>query len=271
MVQDMKASLIPLICKITHTHTHTHTHTLSLSLSLLFYFYRCWLEADVFPSYFIFISGLMAIITLLLTTSSIIFLCCSDYDLELPTHLRIASSQLNSILYSITIIILYLTADSKSHSHKYALETDYLLVLVGILAVLMASHFLLANGWANSHIRSTLLCHEDPVLKRKVAHYNQQQKKTNSQTSSRTSEHRNLRRNGTRLTDEMNLNYVNSYLGYDDVATSHVPLDMFVQLDGGRGQGGGRVKDRRSTELPMGGPTGFRNVGFKVPHATSMV
>ena len=277
----MKTLPNPLICENTHTHTHTCTHTqmsdilcsfsppyFSLSLS------RCWLEAEVFPNYFTYFSGLLMIITLLLTSSSITALCCSDYDLELPTHLRLASSQLNAFFYSATIIIHYITANSVSHGDKYQLTTDYLLVLVGILALLTASHFLLANGWGNSHIRSVLLCREDPELKRKVAHYNQQLNPTSSlssQASSRTSEHRNLRRHGTRLADEMNLNYVNSYLGYDEVVPSHVPLDMFGQVEaGGRGQGR-RVKDRRSTELSsLGGPTGFRNVGFKVPHATSM-
>ena len=224
----------------------------------------------MFPNYFTYLSGLVMVLTLLITSVVIPFLCCSDYDLELPVHLRIASNQINALLYSTTVVCVYLTADSVSHGSKYQLNTDYLLVLTGILALSSAGYFLVANGWGNSRIRRVLLCREDPALKRKVGHYQELMTNTlTSQASSRTSEHRNARRNGTRITDEMNLNYVNSYLGYDDVSSSHVPLDMFGHMDR-HGGGGRRVRDRRSGE-PMGGPTGFRNVGFKVPHATSMV
>lgn len=209
------------------------------------------------------------VLTLLLTILAVTILCCSDYDLEPPVHSRIVSNQLNAILYTGTIICHYITANSASHSHKYHLNTTYLLLITAIHAVLNASYFLLANGWANSHIRSVLLCREDPALKRKVASYQERTQTLSSVSSSRSSEHRNLRRNGTRINDEMNLNYVSSYLGYDEAPTSHVPLDMLGQVDQRRQ--GRRVKDRRSGELtgPIG-PSGFQHVGFKVPHVTSM-
>ena len=248
----------------THTHSHSHPHPHPPTHT-----HRCWSEADIFPNYFTFLSALLMVSSLLITALTITTLCCSDYDLELPIHLRIASNQLNAVLYSATVILLYLTADSASHDNKYRLDTDYMLVFTAVLAVFCGGYFLLANGWSNSHIRSVLLCKEDPVLKRKVAHYQDTATHSaGSQTSSRTSDHRNFRRNGTRITDEMNLNYVNSYLGYDE-GSAHVPLDMFGQVDQCRQGGGGRrVKDRRE---PMSGPTGFRNVGTKVPHTTSMV
>jgi hypothetical protein len=227
----------------------------------------CWLEADVFPNYFTFLSAFVMGLTLLLSILAVSILYCSDYDLELPVHLRIVSSQVNAILYSATVIAFFLTADSVSRSSRYRLNTDYLLLAVAILALFTAAYFLLGNGWANSHIRSVLLCREDPVLKRKMAHYHDYTHTSSSLSSSRTSEHRNMRRNGTHINDEMNLNYVNSYLGYDEVPAPHVPLDMLGQVDQrGRGR---RVKYKRNGEL-KGGPTGFRNVGFIVPHTTSM-
>ena len=225
----------------------------------------------MFPNYFTFLSGFVTILTLLLTLLAICILCCSDYDLELPIHLRVASSQANAILYSVAIICHFLTANSVSHGSKYHLDAKHLLLTTAIFSIFSAGYFLLANGWANSHIRSVLLCREDPVLKRKVAHYQEPMHTPSSTTSNRSAEHRNKRRNGTHLSDEMNLNYVNSYLGYDKVSSSHVPLDMLGQV--GQNRQGRRVKDKRNGELsvPMAGPSGFRHVGFKVPHVTSMV
>lgn len=213
------------------------------------------------------------VLTVLLTVISLLLLCCSDYDLELPVYLRILSNQLTALLYSITVISISITADSTSHSNRYKLDTTYLLIAPAIMALMTSVYFLLANGCMNGHIRSVLRCQEDPVLKRKVAHYNQGLSQTmDSRSSSRTSQHRNLRRNGKRLADEMNLNYVNSYLGYDEVgpSSSHVPLDVLGQVADGGGAGvRGRVKDKRSMDL-IGGHLEFRNVGVSIPYTTSM-
>ena len=228
------------------------------------------MEASVFPNYFTFLSVFLALVSLTLTVLAILILCCSDYDLELPVHLRVVSAEVNAGLFSIVMVCHFITADAAAHGGKYSLDSDYLLLVVAILVLSCAIYFLVANGGANSHIRRTLLCREDPVLKRKVAHYHDEPSHTpSSLASSRTSDHRNLRRSAMHMHDEMNLNYVNSYLGYDEVSSSHVPLDMLQQVNQSRE--GKRVRgDRRELSAPLG-PTGFRNVGFKVPHPTSML
>jgi hypothetical protein len=204
------------------------------------------------------------VVTLFLSLLSLIVLCCSDYDLDLPIYLRIVSNQTTALLYSFTLVSIYLTADSTHITGRYQLDTDKLLIVVGVLAVLTGLYFLLANGCANTRVRSALCCREDPVLKRKAAHCYHDQGTLSSQASSRTSEHRYHRRHGARLADEMNLNYVDNYLGYNGVLPlSPVPLDV-LDVRGGRGQR--RVKERRSG----GGPTGFRQVGVSIPHTTSM-
>ena len=229
---------------------------------------RCWLEGDVFPNYFTFISGAVVLITLALSLLSLIVLCCSDYDLELPVYLRIISNTVTALLYSLSLASVYTTADSLHHPNHYQLDADKLLVVAAVLTVLTGLYFLLANGCANSRVRSALCCKEDPVLRRKVRNCEDQgsDHSLSSQASSRTSQHRRHRRHGARITDEMNLNYVDSYLGYDGVS-SYVPLDVLGQIDvGGAGGGRGRrVKERRSGELP-----GFRHVGVNIPHTTSM-
>ena len=199
------------------------------------------------------------VLTLILTVLAIIAMCCSDYDLELPVHLRVGSAQINAFLYSIVVVCHFITGDSVTHSDRYQLDTDYLLLTVAILAIFCATYFLVANGVGNSRIRSALLCHEDPALKRKVAHYqNAANSPSSLASSSRSSEHRNMRRSGIHLHDEMNLNYVNSYLGYDEVS-SYVSLDMLGHVDQSRQ--GRRVKDKRNGErsTPKGGASGFRN------------
>ena len=227
------------------------------------------MEVNVFPNYFTYLSVLLALLSLVLTVLVILLLCCSDYDLELPVHLRVVSAEVNAGFFSMAMVCHFITADAAAHGGKYSLDSDYLLLVVTILVFSCATYFLVANGGANSHIRSTLLCREDPVLKRKVAHYNESSHTPSSLASSRTSDHRNLRRSAMHLHDEMNLNYVNSYLGYDEVSSSHVPLDMLQQVNQSRE--GRRVRgDRREPSGPLG-PTGFRNVGFKVPHPTSML
>ena len=191
-------------------------------------------------------------------------------------YLRVISTEVNALLFSLAAVCQFMAADSATRGDKYLIGVDYLTVIAAVLVLLCAGYFLAANGFGNSHIRAAILCREDPVLKRKVAHYGESHTPS-SVVSSRTSEHRNLRRSAMHLTDEMNLNYVNSYLGHrgeegEEGAGSNVPLDMLQQVN--QGKEGQRVRDRRSGgELcgPLGGPTGFRNVGFTVTHPTSMV
>ena len=231
------------------------------------------MEGDVFPNYFTFVSAFVMVVTFLLSSITIAALCCSDYDLELPVYLRIGSAQLNALLYSTTAVCHYVAGDAVRHKEKYLLSSNNILLIVAILSIFCGTFFLVANGMTNSHIRRTLFCQRDPALKRKVSVARHQETEmcnhSGSVVSSRSSQRRKARRYGTHLSDEMNLNYVNSYLGNAKGPSSHIPLGVLGKLDSK--QQGRRVHEKRSGELHNHlGPKGFHNVGFKVPNATSV-
>ena len=218
--------------------THTHTHS-------------CWLEEAVFPNYFTYVSAFVAVLTAIITLSCMILLRCSDYTIETTLYLQLASILLNLILFYGTIVSQFLTADG-------FFDSDYLLMVTGSLALVCGVYFFIVFGVAKSRIRSALLCHEDPILKNKVAHYNRQRNSSGSHgdrpsTGSRTSFHLKLRRQPMRLTDEMNINYVDAYLG------NGTPLAMLNQVQEARPGKRVRKNKRDNTE------------GYRLSQASSAV
>ncbi len=189
--------------------------------------------------YFTYTSGIVAILVAMVTITIPFLLACSDYTIEGTLYLQLVSALLNLLLYSAVLACYYLTAES-------LIDSNYLLMATGALALLCSIHFLIANAVAKSRVRSALMCREDPVLKQKVAHYSGRQCQANEESSSslsggrsRTFFHKKLRRDPMRLTDEMNLNYVDSYLGADNP----VPLTMLGQVSDA--QQGKRVRSKK--------------------------
>ena len=225
-------------CTHSHTHTHTHTHTHSCS---------CWFEGALFPNYFIYISGFVMLTAVTLILGSMVLLKCSDYTVDSSTFMQLLSLLGNLVFYFATILCQFFTPTAQDTS-------DHLLIVTGVLAFLCSLYFFITNGLGKERIRSAILCREDPILKAKLTNFKRKSSSfPSSNQNSRSSLHR-FRRSPTRLVDEMNINYVDSYLGYPH--TNPVPLAMLNQVQHARGN---RVKgDRKSGEL------GYKNSAYQV-------
>ena len=174
----------------------------------------------------------MVFVLLLITFISAAMLACSDYTIESATYLHLGSLALNVLLYFAVVLCQFFTADTTAHA-------DQLLLVTGVLALSCAVFFFVTNTCAKSRVRSALMCREDPVLKRKTAHYQDSPDTECTESStSRSSIHLKMRRTPVRLNDEMNINYVDSYLGASGEA-SIVPLVMLNQVQQAQGK---RVK-----------------------------
>ena len=186
----------------------------------------------VFPNYLTSLSSFMVFVLLLITFISAAMLACSDYTIESTTYLQLGSLALNVILYFAVILCQFFTADGAAHA-------DQLLLVTGVLALTCGVFFFITSTCAKSRVRSAIMCREDPVLKQKTAHY-QDSPETDctSSSTSRSSIHLQMRRSPVRLNDEMNINYVDSYLGASEEASS-VPLVMLNQVQQAQGK---RVK-----------------------------
>ena len=235
--------------KTSHTHTCTHTHS-------------CWFEGVLFPSYLTYITGFLTLTALVLDLGSMIILKCSDYTVDTPIYLQLVSLLGNLALYFTTILCQFFTPTMQDDD-----GSDYLLLATGTLALLCGVYFLVTNGFGKGRIRSALLCQDDPTLKAKLTHYKSKFQSSSSSSSgqtSRSSLHKKLRRSPMKLADEMNINYVDSYLGYPH--TNPVPISMLNQVQQARGK---RVKgDKRSGEFDN---IGYSNSAYRFSDSTTDV
>ena len=198
---------------------NTHTHS-------------CWVEGIVFPNYFTGLSSFMVFLSLIIIVATAAMLACSDYIIETTAYLQLGSFAFNVILYFAVLLCQFFTASG-------ATNTDHLLLMTGVFAFSCGAYFFIANTCAKSRVRSALMCREDPVLKRKTAHCSDSpETDCNSRSTSRSSIHLRMRRTPIQLNDEMNINYVDSYLGASGEA-SIVPLVMLNQVQQAQGK---RVK-----------------------------
>lgn len=178
----------------------------------------------MFPNTLTYVVSITAIVVIVTTFVTLIMLACSDYTLESYIYLQIISLLVNFALYAIVIVTQFFTAASS----QFGVNQSYLLLATGGLSLVCGIYFFIANGLAKSRVRSAMTCRIDPVMKNKLAAYSSQ---GDSGFSSRTSPIDKLRRAPIRLTDEMNINYVDDYLGYPH--TNPVPLAMIGQVQGG--------------------------------------
>jgi len=210
--------------------------------------HSCWVAGVLFPSYLTYITGFLVFTAIILDLGSMVILKCSEYTVDIPTYLQLVSLLGNLVIYFATILCQFFTPTAQDSN-----GSDYLLLATGTLALLCGVYFLVTNGFGKGRIRSALLCQDDPTLKAKLTHYQSKFQSSSSSSSgqtSRSSLHKKLRRSPMRLADEMNINYVDSYLGYTH--TNPVPIAMLNQVQQARGK---RVKgDRRSGE--------FDNIGY---------
>ena len=182
----------------------------------------------MFPNTLTYIAAITAIVVIATVFVTLVLLACSDYTLESYIYLQNVSLFVNFALYSLVIIVQFFTAASS----QFGANRSYLLLATGGLSLVCGIYFFIANGLAKSRIRSALTCRTDPVIKSKLAAYmTRGNTPDDSGFSSRTSPSDKLRRSPIRLTDEMNINYVDDYLGYPH--TNPVPLAMFGQVQGG--------------------------------------
>lgn len=158
-----------------------------------------------------------------------LLLACSDYDVEGNLYLQLVSPLPNLLLYCGVLVCYFLTSQD-------IVDKDYLLMAGGALAIFCSAYFFFAFALAKSRVRSALTCREDPVLKQKVQHYSRRRGREEeeegeessislTENRTRSSHHNKLRREPMKLSDEMNLNYVDSYLG----VANPVPLKMLGQ------------------------------------------
>ena len=224
----------------THTHTHMHTHTCTPSGS-------CWFEGALFPNYFTYISGFVTLTAVTLILGSMVLLKCSDYTVDSSAFRQLVSLLGNLVFYFATILCQFFTPTAQDTS-------DHLLIVTGMLAFLCSLYFFITNGLGKGRIRSAILCRDDPILKAKLTNFKHNSSSfPSSNQNSRSSLHK-FRRSPTRLVDEMNINYVDSYLGYPH--TNPVPLAMLNQVQHAQGR---RVKgDRKSGEI------GYKNSAYQV-------
>ena len=190
---------------------------------------------------------MLVAVTLIL--GSMILLKCSDYTVDSSAFMQLLSLLGNLVLYFATILCQFFTPSVTGQE-----TSDRLLIVTGLLAFLCSVYFFITNGLGKGRIRSALMCREDPILKAKLTHFKHNSSSfPTSKQNSRSSLH-NFRRSPTRLVDEMNINYVDSYLGYPH--TNPVPLAMLNQVQHAQGR---RVKgDRKSGDL------GYKNSAYQV-------
>ena len=190
---------------------------------------------------------MLVAVTLIL--GSMILLKCSDYTVDSSAFMQLLSLLGNLVLYFATILCQFFTPSVTGQE-----TSDRLLIVTGLLAFLCSVYFFITNGLGKGRIRSALMCREDPILKAKLTHFKHNSSSfPTSKQNSRSSLH-NFRRSPTRLVDEMNINYVDSYLGYPH--TNPVPLAMLNQVQHAQGR---RVKgDRKSGDL------GYKNSTYQV-------
>ena len=196
-------------------------------------------ESDsLFPNYFTYVSAFVELSLLAVVGLSVILLLCSDYTVDGSTYLQLFSMFASSLLFYSAVLLQFLHAWSEAISYR-----DYLLMATGVLVFMTAVFFFIAFGVAKNRVRSAVMCRDDPVLKRKVANSND--------TSNATSLRQRLHRIPTRLEDELNINYVDSYLGNPSMANlgnpavaSPLSLAMLGKVDHAHGR---RVKSRKNS------------------------
>ena len=192
----------------------------------------------MFPSMFTYLSSFTALLVLVSLATVALMLLCSDYTVEAAVYLQLASLFGNFLLYFGVVLTQFFTASSER-------LTDYLLFVAACLIASCAVFFFATNALLKSRIRSAILRKKDPVLSQKVAHYSSA---GDSEQTSQTSigGGGKFRRAPVRLTDDLNINYVDDYLGGPQ-RVNPVPLSLFhmVQPEGGRvgrvGRGGGEM------------------------------
>lgn len=171
--------------------------------------------------------GVTALVVVVTTFVTMVLLACSDYTLEASIYLQLVSLLANFLLFSAVVLTQFFAAASD----QFGANRSYLLVATGGLAATCALYFFIANGLVKSRVRAAITCRTDPVLKNKLAAHTPVP--TDSGFSSRNSPKDKLRRAPIRLTDDMNLDYVDHYLGYPH--TSPVPLAVLGQAQAGHG------------------------------------
>ncbi len=114
-----------------------------------------------------YITGVAAVMVLLIIASCNIFLKCSDYDVELSTHFRLLASYPNVLLFIGIILTQYFTAAAP----QFEVNPYHVLLGTAGCAVLCGSYFFLCNGLFLTTVRNAIFCKSDPLSKNRIDKY----------------------------------------------------------------------------------------------------
>ena len=178
-------------------------------------------------------------IVIVTTFATLILLACSDYTLEPSIYIRLVSSLVSFALYSGVVVCVFFTGSS----HQFNINRDHMMIVTGGVTCLCGLYFFISYGLFESRLRSVLTCRADPELKTKIPHYSKKGADSGFHSHSSPTLPR-TRRPPVRLTDELNINYVDDYLGFPHRG-GPVPMAML-----GAVREGTRVNPMRS-DLPV--------------------
>ena len=130
---------------------------------------------------------------------------------------------MNFVLYVVMVISQFFTAAAA----QFNINPFYLLLVTGGLMIICASYFFAIYGIVQSKVRHALLCSHCDRTKRPPS-----DQAHSSGRTSQSSYRMKSRRAPTRITDEMNINYVDDYLGFPHRVP--VPMAMLNQVQHGR-------------------------------------
>ena len=148
---------------------------------------------------------------------------------------------LNTVAFLPSIILVFFTASA----NQFNTDPQHLLAATSITVLISGAVFFICFGLCRSKVRSAMLCQAETD---KVANYAATWRQGAGKAQSRRRSSalslvlRRRRRVPVKLTDEMNISYIDDYLGYTHPNSNPVPLAMLGQV-----QPQGRVK--RNSEL----------------------
>ena len=130
----------------------------------------------------------------------------SGFTISLHSYTQLGSLLVELLLFSAVVSMQFVTAAVSERK-------EVLLVVCGGLTLLASVYFVITNGLARPQVRQALICRPDDSVK--------QRSPGRTSDARHTKDRSQYRRNGVRYNDEMNLDYISSYLGN--------PLQLYKQ------------------------------------------
>lgn len=160
-----------------------------------------------------------AVLLMAITVIIVPVMACSGYVIIASSYYQLLGIFLEGIFFSVTIALHFTTA---------AVASDSLLMLMTGALFLCSLYFFVSNGLARPIIRRNILCQKDDrdLYGKGKPYAGQKTPTTVSSMSQVSKQSRKMRQKRITQKDEMNLEYVNGYLGY--------PIEFWSEVGEGR-------------------------------------